>query len=54
MSIIPALENVLGSEGVSQPDSSWTDISGDTLGTPLAVVRPETTEQVAHVVAIAR
>ena len=54
MSIIEALENVLGPDGVRQPDGVWTDISGDALGTPLAIVRPETTEQVAQVVAIAR
>jgi hypothetical protein len=54
MSIIPALESVLGPNGVRQPSEAWTDISGDNLGTPLAIVRPETTDQVVQVVAIAR
>ncbi len=54
MNIIPALENALGPDGVRQPDGAWTDISGDALGTPLAIVRPENTEQVVQVVGIAR
>lgn len=54
MSVITALVDVLGPDGVRQGSDAWTDVSGDALGTPLVVVRPQTTAQVAQVVAIAR
>jgi FAD/FMN-containing dehydrogenase len=54
MSLTANLKQALGAERVHEPDEGWTDIGGDAIGTPLAVVFPDSTEAVVETVRLAR